>query len=55
LGVIEKGRRKIKGGDDAAKARWFDIEKLPKSMVFDHDEVTKFAIARLKKEKDIPA
>jgi 8-oxo-dGTP diphosphatase len=49
MGVLEKRPLKIKGGDDAAKARWFDIEKLPKNMAFDHDEVAKFAIARLKK------
>jgi 8-oxo-dGTP diphosphatase len=48
MGVLEKHPPKIKGGDDAAKAKWFDIEKLPKNMAFDHDEVTKFAIERLK-------
>jgi len=42
---------KIRAGDDAAKARWFDIEKLPPDMAFDHSEVAKFAIARLKKKK----
>ena len=49
MGVLKKRPPKIKGGDDAAKAKWFDIEKLPKSLAFDHDEVTKFAIAKLKK------
>jgi 8-oxo-dGTP diphosphatase len=49
MGVLEKRPSKIKGGDDAAKARWFDIEKLPKNLAFDHDEVAKFAIARFKK------
>jgi 8-oxo-dGTP diphosphatase len=44
-------RTKIRAGDDAGKARWFDIEKLPKDMAFDHNEVAKFAIARLKKKK----
>ena len=51
MGVLKKRPPKIKGGDDAAKARWFDIEKLPKNMAFDHDEVTKFAIARFKKKR----
>jgi 8-oxo-dGTP diphosphatase len=49
MGVLEKRPPKIKGGDDAAKAKWFDIEKLPKNLAFDHNEVTKFAIERLKK------
>ncbi len=48
VGIAGAGKTKIKAGDDAAKARWFDIEKLPRDMAFDHDEVTKFAIARLK-------
>jgi 8-oxo-dGTP diphosphatase len=36
----------IKSGDDAAKARWFDIDKLP-PMAFDHNDVAAVAIARL--------
>lgn len=51
MGVLEKRPPKIKGGDDAAKAKWFDIEKLPKDLAFDHNEVAKFAIARFKKRK----
>ena len=51
MGVASRGHKKPKAGDDAAKAQWFDIEKLPKDLAFDHDEVTKFAIARLKKKK----
>jgi len=49
MGIAEKKQTKAKAGDDAAKARWFDIEKLPKNLAFDHNEVAKFAIARLKK------
>jgi len=48
MGIATKGRNKIKAGDDAGAARWFDIEKLPKDMAFDHNEVAKFAIRRLK-------
>jgi 8-oxo-dGTP diphosphatase len=51
MGVLEKRPPKIKGGDDAAKAKWFDIEKLPKNMAFDHDEVTMFAIGKLKRKR----
>jgi 8-oxo-dGTP diphosphatase len=49
MGVLDKRPPKIKGGDDAVKAKWFDIEKLPKDLAFDHDEVIRFATARLKK------
>ena len=51
MGIITKGSKKIKAGDDAAKARWFDIEKLPKNLAFDHNEVVKLAIGKLKKKK----
>ena len=51
MGIAGAGQNKIKAGDDAAKARWFDIENLPPDMAFDHHEVAKFAIARLKKRK----
>ncbi|MHC4072419.1 MAG: NUDIX domain-containing protein [Planctomycetota bacterium] len=36
-----------KAGDDAAEAKWFDIEKLPEDMAFDHDEMVGFAIEKL--------
>ncbi len=51
MGIVPSSRNKVKGGDDAAKANWFDIEKLPQNMAFDHDEVAGFAISRLKKKK----
>jgi len=34
----------VKGQDDAAKAQWFPISKLP-ALAFDHDEIMKDAIA----------
>lgn len=48
MSVVTRGQNKIKAGDDAAMARWFDIEKLPTDLAFDHDEVVKFAIKKLK-------
>jgi len=48
MGIATKGQDKIKAGDDAAQVRWFDIEKLPKDMAFDHYEIVKFAIEKLK-------
>jgi len=46
-GIAEKGLSKIKAGDDADKVRWFDIEKLPKEMAFDHKKIAEFAIRKL--------
>jgi 8-oxo-dGTP diphosphatase len=51
MSVITRGYKKIKAGDDAAKVRWFDIEKLPEDLAFDHDEVTRFAIRKLKRKR----
>ena len=51
MGIAAKGQNKVKGGDDAAKAKWFDIENLPKNMAFDLSEVAEFAVKRLKKKK----
>ena len=48
MGVAKKGLDKIRAGDDAAKVRWFDIEKLPKDLAFDHREVIELAIKKLK-------
>jgi 8-oxo-dGTP diphosphatase len=50
IGVVTDGQTKIKAGDDAAKAQWFDIENMPQNMAFDHDEVLKFAIKKLKSD-----
>ncbi len=49
MGIATEGQTKIKAGDDAAQAQWFDIENLPKEMAFDHDEVVRFAIENLGK------
>ena len=48
MGIIKEGLDRIKAGDDAAQAQWFDINNLPSNMAFDHNDVTKFAIERLK-------
>jgi len=50
IGIAEKTAEKIKAGDDAAEARWFDIEKLPEDLAFDHDEVLDYAISQLKEK-----
>jgi len=49
MGIATEEQTRIKAGDDAAQAQWFDIEKLPKDMAFDHNEVVRFAIAKLLK------
>jgi len=51
MGIAIKGKNRIRGGDDAATARWFDIDRLPKDMAFDHNDVARFAIGKLKQKK----
>ncbi len=48
MGIMTKGQKRLKAGDDAAKAQWFDIEKLPKDLAFDHNELIEFGIKKLK-------
>ncbi len=36
----------VKGGDDAADARWFALDQVP-PLAFDHDEVLQVALQRL--------
>jgi 8-oxo-dGTP diphosphatase len=48
IGFTDENNANIKAGDDAAQAKWFDINDLPQEMAFDHDEVAKLAIGRLK-------
>lgn len=47
-GILKESAAKIKGGDDAAEARWFDIGNLPENLAFDHKEVLRYAIAKFK-------
>ncbi len=51
MGTTEARHATVKGGDDAAEARWFDIDKLPAAMAFDHDAIARDAIRRLKRMK----
>ena len=48
MGIINQGLDRIKAGDDAELAQWFDINALPSDISFDHDIVAQFAIDRLK-------
>ncbi len=51
MGIATKRQNKIKAGDDAEKVQWFDIEKLPKDLAFDHNEVVEFGIRKLKTKR----
>ena len=51
MGIAAEEQTAVRGGDDAADARWFDIDRLPENMAFDHDTVARVAIARLKRKK----
>jgi 8-oxo-dGTP diphosphatase len=48
MGITKEGLDRIKAGDDAAQAQWFDINNLPQNLAFDHNTVAKFAIEQLK-------
>ena len=48
MGIIKEGLDRVKAGDDAAMAQWFDIDNLPPDMAFDHNVVARLAIEKLK-------
>ncbi len=50
FGIAEPDQTRIRAADDAKEAKWFDINRLP-SMGFDHDEVVRFAIKKLKRKR----
>lgn len=41
----------VKGADDAAAARWFDLQQLP-PLAFDHDEILQDAIGQINNKKN---
>lgn len=45
--VVIDGIRKVKGGDDAAGARWFSIQNLPE-LAFDHQKIMEVAMRKLR-------
>jgi 8-oxo-dGTP diphosphatase len=52
-GIAESATDDIKAGDDANQAKWFNIEKLPDNLAFDHDRVLEYAITQLKNKKNM--
>lgn len=45
--LVQKGD--VKGGDDAAKAKWFAIGDIPQ-LAFDHEKILRVALKRLKEQ-----
>lgn len=45
--VVIDGIREVKGGDDAAVARWFSIGNLPE-LAFDHQKIMEVAMRKLR-------
>ena len=46
-GTITEGQDRVRAGDDAVEAEWFDIAKLPECLAFDHEEMIQAGIERL--------
>ncbi len=50
-GSAPEDKTELRAGDDAAEAKWFDINELPCNMAFDHREVVEFGIREFKSKK----
>ena len=46
--LAEVAMAEVKGGDDAAEARWFALDDIP-PLAFDHAEILQIALQRLNK------
>jgi 8-oxo-dGTP diphosphatase len=53
MGIAKEEQTNLEAGDDATEAKWVDIEKLPEDLAFDHDEVIRFAVGKLKNESEL--
>ena len=51
MGIAGDKQINVRGGDDAAEARWFDIAHLPSNLAFDHEKVIRLAITKLTRKK----
>ena len=49
FGIIQRSGLKLKAGDDAKQAKWFEIDQLP-PLAFDHAEIIKNALFKLKRK-----
>ena len=47
MGIVDYDKSKVAAGDDAANAKWFNINDLPQ-LAFDHKKVLAYAIGKLK-------
>lgn len=45
--LVVKNKFKIKGGDDAQRAEWFPVDKLPE-LAFDHNDIVERALDRMR-------
>jgi 8-oxo-dGTP diphosphatase len=51
FGIAGKDSPQVAAADDAADVQWFDIKSLP-STAFDHDEIARCAIERLRQTQE---
>ena len=48
VGLVSPQCAHVKAGDDAAKAQWFPVDKLPDNMAFDHSDIARMATEQLR-------
>ena len=53
-GFVLKSPGEVRGGDDAAGARWFPLERLPRRLAFDHRDVLEDGVRTAREKTSIP-
>lgn len=46
--LVRTDREKVEAGQGTAEARWFPADELPKELAFDHEDILKYALWRLR-------
>lgn len=48
IALVRAEQQQLQASDDAAAVRWFAVDDLPRPLAFDHDQIMRYAVDRLR-------